>query len=196
MMRILILLGMITASSWSYAVEEEVVAESAPIVSAEEGDSELQNMNIQEEYQEKQRSILDILFGKANDGEVEETKILSADELAPGEVEINESNKDGDFANTAQVKLIDKTLGKLYKFDIAVGKSKQFNEVVVRVLSCWTPYYKTLLSDSRALVEVHEVNNEKPKRIFHGWMFSSAPSTNLLEHSKFDITLGECKNIK
>jgi hypothetical protein len=196
MIRFLFAAIIVTASAWSYATEEEVsVQEPTSPAATEEVDSELQNMNLQEEYQEKQKSILDILFGKASEGEVDDT-IPTADSLAPGEVEINESNKDGDFSNTAQIKLIDKTLGKLYRFDIPVGKSKQFNEIVVRVLSCWTPNYKTLLPESRALLEIHEVNNEKPKRIFHGWMFSNAPSANMLEHPNFDVTLSDCKNIK
>ncbi len=174
--------------------DQEIIAE-APTPQNEETDSELQNLSIQNEYQEKQKSILDILFGQADKNDSTD-EILSADSLAPGEVEVNESNKDGDFTNTAQIKLIDKTLGKLYKFDIPVGKSKQLNEIVVRVLSCWNPHYKTLTPESKALIEIHEVNNEKPQRIFHGWMFSNAPSTSMLEHPNFDVTLGSCKNIK
>ncbi len=177
------------------SAEEQVEEPSQNIPSQEEVDSELQNMSMQNEYQEKQKSILDILFGEADSRDADGT-IPTADTLAPGEVEINESNKDGDFNNTAQIRLIDKTLGKLYRFDIPVGKSKQFNEIIVRILSCWNPSGKTLLPESRALVEIHEVNNEKPKRIFHGWMFASAPSTSLLEHPNFDVTLGSCKNIK
>ncbi len=183
---------MFCASTSVAAEQEEFVQEVAP--QTEEVDSELQNMSVQQEYQEKQKSVLDILFGKA-DEEVDD-KIPSADSLSPGEVEVNEANKDGDFLNTAQIKLIDKTLGKLYRFDIPVGKSKQFNEIVVRVLSCWSPSYKTLLPESRALLEIHEVNNEKSKRVFHGWMFANAPSTNILEHPNFDVTVADCKSVK
>ncbi len=196
MFKNLLIFVFLLASSLAIAqeVEDSGVVE-APTAQNEESDSELQNMSIQNEYQEKQRSILDILFGQADKSE-SEGDIPSADSLAPGEVEVNESNKDGDFTNTAQIKLIDKTLGKLYKFDIPVGKSKQFNEIVVRILSCWNPNYKTLTPESKALIEIHEVNNEKPHRVFHGWMFSNAPGTSMLEHPDFDVTLGSCKNIK
>lgn len=103
----------------------------------------------QEAPKEEDKSIFDILFGsKSKDDSAANSELEYHIDgtLSPGEVEVNITNSEGDFANTAQLNLIDKTIGKLYKINVPVSNRYQLNEIVINVLSCWNPSKVNLLS--------------------------------------------------
>lgn len=108
------------------------------------------------------------------------------------EIDIQES-KLNNTGKSAVVKVIDKTLGKLYILDIPVNDKKGIKGLNIKVLKCLSPQHKGLLTEGRALLEVYEVTNNASERIFFGWMFAQSPSVSNLNHPKFDVTLGDCK---
>lgn len=158
---------------------------------AREDDSEIPNEtensldipNIKPEPQEN-KSIFDMIFGpgdKSADEEENENKFVTVEE-----------NAEGQFTDQATVKVIDRSLGKLYLLDIPVDKQKQINTISIRVLKCWTPDEPMITSNSRALLEIYEYSQLKSDRIFYGWMLANHPAASYLEHPKYDISLRNC----
>jgi len=174
---------------WQKEFDEEIIISVDG--SQLEGDLEAPK----EDYQNDQESILDILFGKAKDNNrADITSPIENGILAPGEFEVNVPNPDGYFAETAEIRLLDKTIGKLYILDINVGEKTQFNELIINVLSCWNPKVKTIIPNSRALISIQDSSSITQERMFYGWIFADSHNANILEHPKFDVTLGICKS--
>ena len=138
----------------------------------------------QEPEPQENKSIFDMIFGqsdKASGDEENEDKFVMVDE-----------NAEGQFTEKAVVKVIDRSLGKLYVLDIPVNTQKQVNNISVKVLKCWTPDEPLIISNSRAFIEIYEYSQQKSDRIFYGWMLANHPAASYLEHSKYDISLRSC----
>ena len=141
-----------------------------------------------EPYQTEQKSIFDILFG----GEDKKNRFQDGNE---GDVQkFEEMPKDGDFRSFAKMRILDKTLGKVYHYNIKIGNHIQFNELVVRVLACWSPNYPTLLPEAKGLIEIYDAALPTKTRLFYGWMFSNSSSAASFEHPKFDVQVAACVN--
>lgn len=166
---------------WAEEVIEEALDETELVVEHQHED---------DPYQKEQKSIFDILFGSDEDKKVEPHQNSEHVDVPKYE----EVPKDGDFRSYAKIRVLDKTLGKVYNYKIKVGNHIQFNELVVRALSCWTPNYPTLIPEARGLVEVYDSSLPSKKRVFYGWMFSNSSSAASLEHPKFDVQVANCEN--
>lgn len=114
--------------------------------------------------------------------------------VEPSEIRTQEPEGAGSYMSTANIRLIDKTLGKLYKLEIPVGAKKNVNEVFVKVNKCWKPDAKTIVPEGRALIDVLEVRGKVQEKIFSGWIYAQSPSTSQLSHHKYDVTLASCSN--
>lgn len=110
------------------------------------------------------------------------------------EIRTQEPEGAGSYMSTANIRLIDKTLGKLYKLEIPVGAKKNVNEMYIKVNKCWKPEAKTIVPEGRALIDVSEVRGKVQEKIFSGWIYAQSPSSSQLSHHKYDVTLASCSN--
>jgi len=139
---------------------------------------------IKPERPQENKSIFDMIFGqsdKSPDDEDNENKFVMVDE-----------NVEGQFTEKAVVKVIDRSLGKLYVLDIPVNTQKQVNNISIKVIKCWTPDEPLIISNSRAFLEIYEYSKLKSDRLFYGWMLANHPAASYLEHSKYDVSLRSC----
>lgn len=131
-------------------------------------------------------------FGTLFGGKSGQDDSASQDSVGEPEIRIQEQEARGNLVNTAVIRLIDKTLGKLYTLEIPVGTKKTVNEMTVKVNKCWKPEAKTIVPEGRALIEVFETRGKAAERLFNGWIYAQSPSASQLSHHKYDITLGSC----
>lgn len=104
--------------------------------------------------------------------------------------------------NKALIRALNKQTGKTKDIEIPVGEEQMFENILIKVFSCYTrPEDET--PENSAFLKVNETNTSfkeelnsvsKGKVIFSGWMFSSSPSLVAMEHPNYDIWLLECKN--
>ncbi|MDF3047387.1 MAG: hypothetical protein K0R73_505 [Candidatus Midichloriaceae bacterium] len=110
------------------------------------------------------------------------------------EIMVQEQDKAIATKDAAMVRVIDKTLGKLYLLDIGIGSKKTVNEIIIKVNSCLQSNQKLVIPEGRALVEIFEVRSRVIERIFNGWLYMQSASVSQLSHPKYDITLAGCVN--
>ena len=135
-------------------------------------------------------SILDKLFDKLlSHGDSSTQDYTESSEV---EIMVDESYKQGQFSDIASIRVIDKTLGKLYNLDIPIGSRKSVKEFSVKVYKCWSPEGKTILPEGKALIEIYEGIDKKNTRLFYGWIFAQSPSVSSIAHAKYDVTLRGC----
>ena len=96
--------------------------------------------------------------------------------------------------NTARLQAMDKITGRVSEVDVPVNGLANFGTFSILVRKCvTTPPEET--PENTAFVDV--VDNYKsnhPVNIFKGWMFSSTPALNAVEHPIYDIWLLKCLN--
>lgn len=96
--------------------------------------------------------------------------------------------------NTAHMQAMDKITGKVSEIDVPVNGEVKFGSFSIVVRSCSaTPPEET--PENFAFVDVVDVYDEKnPVNIFRGWMMSSSPALNAIEHPIYDVWLLKCQN--
>ena len=98
--------------------------------------------------------------------------------------------------NTAHMQALDKVTGRMSVIDVPVNGEVKFGSFSVVVRDCQaTPPDET--PENYAFVDVADTNREgKIYNIFKGWMVSSSPSLNSVEHPIYDVWLLDCINTK
>ncbi len=96
--------------------------------------------------------------------------------------------------NMAKMQALDKVTGKMNVINVPVNGEVKFGSFSVIVRSCQTtPPEET--PEDYAFVDVADTNREgKTYNIFKGWMVSSSPSLNSVEHPIYDVWLLKCFN--
>lgn len=96
--------------------------------------------------------------------------------------------------NTAQMQALDKITGQMKIIDVPVNGEVSFGSFSVVVRSCQTtPPEET--PENYAFVDVADTDRDgKTFNIFKGWMVSSSPSLNSVEHPIYDVWLLKCLN--
>jgi hypothetical protein len=82
----------------------------------------------------------------------------------------------------ANVQILDKISGKVYKENIKVNHPKNFGSIELKLRRC----FRNSVEDNReisAFIEIREMG----KIIFANWCFASSPSVNLFSHSVYDV---------
>lgn len=160
-----------------------------PLAKAQEVEDDANSSEQQEEGVTEEASILDKLFKNVEGENSSDEPVIDEQNL---EIRIEDLETAGSFKSGANINLIDKTLGKLYKLEIPTNTKKTTKEISIRVNKCFSPDSKTLLPEGKALIEVYENVNGKNYRIFYGWMFAQSPSSASLKHSKWEVNLKSC----
>ncbi len=109
------------------------------------------------------------------------------------EIKVQEQEKENISENIAILRVIDKTLGKLYLLDLEVGSKRTINEITIKVSSCLRPNEKLIVPAGRAFIEVFETRKRAVEKLFSGWIYAQSPSVSHLNHPKYDVTLAGCK---
>lgn len=98
--------------------------------------------------------------------------------------------------NTAQMQALDKITGQMSVIEVPVGGEVKFGSFSVIVRSCQSaPATET--PENYAFVDVADTQRDgKLFNIFKGWMVSSSPSLNSVEHPIYDVWLLKCSDTK
>lgn len=98
--------------------------------------------------------------------------------------------------NTAKMQAMDKITGHVNVINVPVNGAVSFGSLSIVVRSCKTrPAEET--PENFAFVDIADKNqNNELTNIFKGWMLSSSPATNALEHPIYDVWLLQCLNTK
>ena len=94
--------------------------------------------------------------------------------------------------NTAKMQAMDKITGRVSVINVPVGGGLDFGSLSIVVRSCKTrPAEET--PDNFAFVDISDKNLKGEEfNVFKGWMISSSPATNALEHPIYDVWLLQC----
>ena len=96
--------------------------------------------------------------------------------------------------NTAQMQAMDKITGRVSEIEVPVNGEVKFGSFSIVVRSCKaTPPEET--PENYAFVDVADTTKDgKLFNIFKGWMMSSSPALNAVEHPIYDVWLLKCIN--
>ncbi|MDI9314293.1 MAG: DUF2155 domain-containing protein [Hydrotalea sp.] len=108
-------------------------------------------------------------------------------------------------AKTATTRMLNKLTLELREEKMPVGTEKRFGKLKIKLFAC----YKNSNSDSVAFFQIWDGGAQRKKpgettesvavknangetRVFSGWMFSSSPALNPLDHAIYDVWLIGC----
>lgn len=94
--------------------------------------------------------------------------------------------------NTARMQAMDKITGKVSVINVPVGGAVDFGSFSIVVRSCKTrPVEET--PENFAFVDITDKTQKGDEvNVFKGWMISSSPATNAVEHPIYDVWLLKC----
>lgn len=96
--------------------------------------------------------------------------------------------------NTAQMQAMDKITGRVNIIEVPVNGEVKFGSFSVVVRSCKTRP-EGEIPENFAFVDVADKSFDQTEyNIFKGWMFSSSPAVNAVEHPIYDVWLLKCFN--
>lgn len=94
--------------------------------------------------------------------------------------------------NMAQMQAMDKITGKVSVINVPVNGSVDFGSFSILVRACKTRSPEDT-PENFAFVDVTDsYHNQTPVNIFRGWMISSSPALNPIEHPIYDVWLLKC----
>lgn len=101
---------------------------------------------------------------------------------------------EGIKTNTARMQAMDKITGRISEIDVPVNGEVKFGSFSIVVRDCkTTPPEET--PENYAFVDVTDTTKDgKLYNIFKGWMISSSPALNAVEHPIYDVWLLKCLN--
>lgn len=96
--------------------------------------------------------------------------------------------------NTARMQAMDKITGRVNEIDIPINSEVNFGSFSIVVRRCVSSSPEET-PENIAFVDIADTyNTQTPTNIFKGWMLSSSPALNAVEHPIYDIWLLKCIN--
>ncbi|MEO0465087.1 MAG: DUF2155 domain-containing protein [Pseudomonadota bacterium] len=98
----------------------------------------------------------------------------------------------------ATLRGLDKITGRSTDFSVTVGEPKVFGSLEITLATCFArppeqaPENSAFLSVASVAPMETEAGLEETPQIFSGWMFSSSPGLNALEHPVYDVWVIGC----
>ena len=98
--------------------------------------------------------------------------------------------------NTAQMQALDKITGQMNVIEVPVNGEVKFGSFSIVVRDCQTTPPEEV-PENYAFIDVADTDRDgHVSNIFKGWMVSSSPSLNSVEHPIYDVWLLKCHNTK
>ena len=89
---------------------------------------------------------------------------------------------------------LDKITARISTFEAQVGETASFGTFSITPRAC-RKRPPTETPENAAFLEIDEQKpDEEQIRLFTGWMFSSSPALNAVEHPVYDVWLLDCKS--
>jgi hypothetical protein len=102
---------------------------------------------------------------------------------------------DGDSKSPREIELrvLNKVTAQAELLKAKPGATIEFGRLSIEAVQCYQSSPSSQ-PDSVALLKIseHVPEQEKPKLLFHGWMYQSSPSITSLEHPVYDVTMVDC----
>ena len=104
--------------------------------------------------------------------------------------DVNVLNK----ANTTTIRILNKTTAKSYTKTIKINETIIFdNRLIITPLFCWKSSPNEI-PENKVLIKINEITLKKKRQeLFYGWLFSSNPGINSVEHQTYDVTVINCE---
>ena len=96
--------------------------------------------------------------------------------------------------NMARMQAMDKITGRVSEIDVPVNGEAKFGSFSIVVRRCVTRSPEETPENTAFVDVVDNYNTDDPVNIFKGWMFSSTPALNAVEHPIYDVWLLKCYN--
>lgn len=96
--------------------------------------------------------------------------------------------------NTAHIQAMDKITGRVSELNVPVNGLVNFGTFSILVRKCVTKSPEETPENTAFIDVVDNYKSQNPVNIFKGWMFSSTPGINGIEHPIYDIWLLNCYN--
>ncbi len=96
--------------------------------------------------------------------------------------------------NTAHLQAMDKITGQVSELNVPVNGLANFGTFSILVRKCVTKSPEETPENTAFIDIVDNYKSQNPVNIFKGWMFSSTPAINGVEHPIYDIWLLKCYN--
>lgn len=119
------------------------------------------------------------------------TKHFGDEEEREGQILAVDETLKMDARSGGSIRIIDKTLGKKYTFDLHAGEVCTVKEITVKLLKCASPSESTIVPSGRALVEVQYTKHRKSETIFKGWIYANS-SVSHISNPHYSIWLNQC----
>lgn len=96
-------------------------------------------------------------------------------------------------ADTVIMQGLDKITARVSTFEIAIGSSRRFGSLEITARHCEkTPPEEP--PERKAFLEIVDIRPDRAAvDVFKGWMFSSSPALNALEHPVYDVWVLDCR---
>ncbi len=108
---------------------------------------------------------------------------------------VSAETKAADIAfNTARIQAMDKITGRVSEIDVPVNGLANFGTFSILVRKCVAKSPEETPENTAFVDVVDNYQTADPVNIFKGWMFSSTPALNAVEHPIYDIWLLKCYN--
>jgi hypothetical protein len=99
-------------------------------------------------------------------------------------------------ANVVVLQGLDKVTARTDTFEVPVGSAHRFGTLEITVHHCWKAPPEEP-PENKAFLEIVDIRPDRePKTVFTGWMFSSSPALNALEHPVYDVQVKTCKVVE
>ena len=95
-------------------------------------------------------------------------------------------------AEFGNIQILNKINGFTYSYQMKVGAKISFKNIDIIMRNCFKSAPE-ISPEDLVLLDVYERKLDEKESIFKGWMFSSTPSLNSLEHAIYDIRLINCE---
>lgn len=94
----------------------------------------------------------------------------------------------------AKLQGLNKITTRVSTLEAPLGTVVRFGNLEIIARQCWKSAPEEQ-PESAVLLDVWELKpDEKPQRIFLGWMFASSPAISALEHPVYDLTVLDCQS--
>jgi hypothetical protein len=88
---------------------------------------------------------------------------------------------------------LDKVTARTDTFEVPVGSAHRFGTLEITVHHCWKAPPEQP-PENKAFLEIVDIRPDRaPNTVFTGWMFSSSPALNALEHPVYDVWVKNCR---